>query len=112
MKQLTTFGGQKIALGDDEAENVKKMWSEDSSEPIELRNGSMINPKAIESISEVETKPYFRGSPMSRDMTKVFVGGEWKQFAGNSREIEMRPVFDSFEKIETIKITTGNNEQR
>ena len=92
MKQLTTFGGQTFALEDEEAENIKNFWAEDNSKPIELRSGSMVNPKAIESIGELETVAYFMGNKMNKGQTRVFVNGEWKEFAGSKSQIEHRPI--------------------
>ena len=50
MKALNMIGGKTHELQDDEARNVSKLWEDGSSLPIELRNGTKINPKCIESI--------------------------------------------------------------
>jgi hypothetical protein len=59
MKQLTTFSGKTYYLEEDEAKNVKKMWSEDPLAPIELRCGAMLNPKTIESVDEPDPLPIY-----------------------------------------------------
>ena len=53
MKQLNMIGGKTYELEDDEAKNVSKLWEDGSSLPIELRNGTRINPRCIESIGEI-----------------------------------------------------------
>jgi hypothetical protein len=65
----------------------------------------MLNPKGIESIGEVETEPYFMGNKMNKDLTRVFVGGEWRLFAGRKDQIEHRPIVDNNLK----KINAQNN---
>ena len=111
MRQLSTFGGMRILLEDDEAENVKRLWVEDSSIPIELRDGTMVNPKAIEAIGEVETTPFFNGNKMNNGMTRVLVDGVWKNFCGKREDIEHRIIAkNNFKRIEThCKI---NNKKR
>ena len=94
-KQLTTFSGKKIALEEDEAENVKKMWADGSSLQIELRNGECVNPKGIESIGEVDTEAYFLGNLMNKQRTKVFHCGEWKVFSGKKEDIKEVPIFEN-----------------
>lgn len=87
---------------DDESDNIKLMWSEDTKRPVLLRNGTMINPACIESIGDTvieELEPYFGGNKMNKDRTRVFVDGEWRLFAGSDKDIEWK---EKEEKLQTI----------
>jgi hypothetical protein len=90
MKNLRMISGITHQVEDEEAENIKLMWAEDSKKPILLRNNTMINPACIESIGDTvpeELEAYYNGNKMNKDRTRVFVDGEWKLFAGNPKDI-------------------------
>jgi hypothetical protein len=90
MKSIKMMSKLEILISDEELEKIRQLISNGKSGLIGLKNGDIINTNSIETISEAETEPYFMGNRMSKDMTRVFVQGDWKLFAGNKNEIEYK----------------------
>lgn len=91
MKELKTMSGKTFFIDDDECEKIKSMVKEEYRGIIGLKSGELVNINSVDSISNLEMEAYYMGNKMNRDKTKVFVGGEWKFFAGNISEIEYKP---------------------
>jgi len=91
MKNIKMMSGREIIISDEECEKIRQIILQGKTGGlIGLKNGDIINLSSVETISEPETEPYFMGNKMSKDLTKVFVQGEWKFFSGSKNEIEYR----------------------
>jgi hypothetical protein len=91
MQVIKFFSGPDKVIADDEAENVKRMWMQDSSEPIRLRDGAVINPKGIVSVDEPETIATWWGYVLDKGGKSFMRDGERVYLEPhNFREIEYR----------------------
>lgn len=87
------MSGRKLLLEDVEVEKIVQMLRGGKSTGLfRLEGGDLINMSSIESITEPELKPHFMGCPMNDKETRVFIQGEWRDFAGDKKDIEYKPL--------------------
>lgn len=91
MKILHTTANKQHLVEDDEAINIAKMWAK-SGEPIYLRDGTIINPKCIVEIGELDTVPYWNGYMLEPDGRSFIRDGvRVKMETDTFSEIEYKP---------------------
>lgn len=114
MKTLKLINGMEKIVQDDEAENIANMWLEDSSRPIRLRDGAVINPKSISMIDkcdQVEMWSIYRvyetkaGKFIQRDGNQCFLTPE------NIKEIKLvdKVNADTTEEKQVLRIAEHQN---
>lgn len=97
MKVIKFMGGAEKVIEDDEAENVGRLWVEDASQPIRLRDGSVLNPKAIAYIDEPPKKAYWSVYEVQENKNGKFINREGEQCylsPENIKEITLRNEYD------------------
>lgn len=91
MKQINTFSGKKFFVEDDKVNAIIAAMEQESKVVLKVRGGVLMA-SAIESITDVDTKPYFMGRLMNKDETRVLTDTGWKQFTGDRKKITYRPI--------------------
>ena len=93
MKQINLWSGRSYLVEDEKFESIKRaLASGDTKAIVSMPNGDFFVVSAIEGGCEPETEPYYLGNKMNKGMTRVLVGGDWKNFCGDRNEIEQRPI--------------------
>jgi len=90
MKSIKMMSKREFIISDEEVESIRKLIANGKVGLVGLKSGEIINLNSVESISEADTEPHYMGNRMSPDLTRVFVQGEWKLFAGDKSDIEYR----------------------
>jgi len=103
MKELKMMSGRSIIISDEEVDKIRDLVKKEYRGLIGLSSGEMINLASVESITNPELFPFYLGNPMSKDKTKVFVGGEWKFFSGNKEEIEYKPKLQNYDEPKLLQ---------
>ena len=108
-KEMTLAGGIKYLLTDEEATVVMNEMISGAKKAIGIKRlGMVVNAAGIMAVADPESVPYFMGNPMNADMTKVFVQGEWKKFAGKKADIEYRMKSDTSVVIKKDALEISN----
>lgn len=97
MKVIKFMGGAEKVIEDDEAENVGRLWVEDASQPIRLRDGAVLNPKSIAYIDEPPKKAYWSIYEVQENKNGKFINREGEQCylsPENIKEITLRTEYD------------------
>ena len=80
----------EFLISDEEFKKLQILIANGKTGLIGLKSGDMINLSSVESIGDAETEAHCGGDLMSKDLTRIFVQGEWKLFAGDKKNIEYR----------------------
>lgn len=95
MKQITLISGKVLTVGDEEAENIKKVSSVGGF--VELRDGTLVNTSSISLISEPEKKAYWSIYEVQENKNGKFINREGEQCylsPENIKEITLRTEYD------------------
>lgn len=90
MQEISMMNNRNYLITDKERVKIETLKEQGYKGLVRLSTGESISLSAIVAISEPEMEAYFMGGKMNKDQTKVFIGGDWKAFAGDRRKIEYR----------------------
>ncbi len=97
------MGGLEKAVEDDEAENVGRLWVEDASQPIRLRDGAVLNPKAIAYIDEPPKKAYWSIYEVQENKNGKFINREGEQCYLDPKDIEQITMRTEYEQTKLLQ---------
>lgn len=88
MWQIKTYNNEIFIINEVEKNKIKEIIMQGRKSMVELSDGTLITTASIQQIKRAEIIPYFWGNRMNSSKTKVLVEGEWREFAGDKRDIE------------------------
>jgi hypothetical protein len=100
MKQINLWSGRSYLISENKLQEIiKDLTNGIKNSIVDVGDGQGFIISAVSDWGEVETEPYYRGMKMNKDLTRVWSGGEWKNFIGRKDEIEHKPILNNLKKL-------------